>query len=122
MNRVDWMLTILAASTVLGVVILWRRQRDAMVAFNLFDLIMEGGKVSKIAFSYMVVLAVTTWIVIYLTIRDKMTEGIFLAYGGLWVTPLVARMVSNKSDPPTNTSTTTSTVVQQTTEVLEPKL
>ena len=33
----------------------------------------------------------------------------------------VARMVSNKNDPPTNTSTTT-TVVQQTTEVLEPKL
>jgi hypothetical protein len=112
------MLCILAAAVLLVAVSFWRAHRDALVQFNAFDLIMENGRVSRIAVAFMCVLGVTTWAFVYLTIKDKMTEGIFLAYGGMWVVPLVAKVVFNKNDMPGTTSTTT--VTQQTTEVTEP--
>ena len=118
MSRSDVMLVILASVAVIVILLLWRAQRDQMKAFNVFDLIMENGRVSKIAFSYMVVLAVTTWTEVYLTIQGKMTEGLFLAYGAMWVAPLVAKIVFNKTEPPSNTTVTT--VTQQTTEVTPP--
>lgn len=118
MTRSDWMLTILAGLAVVVVLLLWRAHRSALVNFNVFDLIMENGRVSKVAFSYMVVLVVTTWVMIYLAIRDKMTEGIFLGYGAMWVGPLVARIVFDKKELPA--STTVTTLTQQTTAV-DPK-
>lgn len=113
----EWMLAILAGIAIVTVLLLWGAQRDKMTTFNLYDLIMEGGRVSKIAFSYMLVLAVTTWIMFYLTITGKMTEGYFISYGGLWVAPLVARMVSNN---PAKGDTTVTTITQQTTETTPP--
>lgn len=92
---------LLAAGLLAAVLSMWRAHRDALVEFNAFDLLMENGRVSKIAVAYMLVLGVTTWTIVLLTIRDKLTEGYFLAYGGMWVGPLVAKVVFNKSDPPT---------------------
>ncbi len=119
MTRSDLMLAILAAIVFAVVISFWRAQRDSLVNFNLFDLIMENERVSKVAFSYMLVLMVTTWMMIYLTIQKSMTEGYFVGYGGLWVGPLVARIVFDKKEAPA--STTVTTLTQQTTEVLEPK-
>lgn len=107
------MLGVLALATALLVLSFWRAHRDALAQFNAFDLITENGRVSKIALAFMVSFGVTTWAFAYLTIQGKMTEGLFLAYGGLWVAPLVAKVVFNKTDMP---GTSTSTVVVQTTE------
>lgn len=78
----------------------YRMHRDNSVAFNLFDLILEGGKLSKIAVCFMSAFLVTTWVIIYITLAGKLTEGYFIAYGGMWVTALVARVVSVKPTPP----------------------
>jgi hypothetical protein len=67
--------------------------------FNAFDLVMNKGKVDKIAVAFMLVLGVTTWVIIDLQVNGKLTEGYFTMYGGLWVTPLVAKVVFNKSEP-----------------------
>lgn len=66
--------------------------------FNLLDLVMENGRVSRIAFAFMLTLFVTSWITIKLTIDGKMTEQYLFVYGGLWVTPIVSKMFS--TNPP----------------------
>lgn len=113
----DAMLGVLALGAALLVVSFWRAHRSSLAQFNMFDLIVANGRVDKIALAFMVAFGVTTWIVIYLTVRDKMTEGMFLAYGGMWVAPLVAKVVFDKNEIPSTTSTT---LVQQTTEVTKP--
>lgn len=104
--KIDWMLVILALGAALIALSIWRAHRASGVIFNAFDLIMENGKVSKIALAFMLVLAVTTWIVVDLTIKGKLTEGIFTMYGTFWVVPLVAKVVFNKTEMPESGTTT----------------
>lgn len=92
---------LLICAMLLALLSIWRAHRDALSQFNAFDLIMENGKVSKIALAFMMVLGVTTWVIVWLTVRDKLTEGYFTAYGGMWVVPLVAKVVFNKTELPT---------------------
>lgn len=114
----DVMLGVLAFGAALVMVSFWRAHRNALAQFNAFDLITENGKVSKIALAFMVAFGVTTWAFAYLTIQGKMTEGLFLAYGGMWVAPLVVKVVFNKNEMPGTTSS--STLIQQTTETTKP--
>lgn len=80
---------------------LWRAHQRADIDFNLLDLLMEGGRVSKIAVAFMLVLGVSTWVIVSLTVNNRLTEGYFSAYGAMWVAPLVARVVFSKTEPPT---------------------
>jgi len=118
MNTREIMLAVLAAVTLLMVISFWRFHRDTLVQFNALDLIMENGRVSKIAFAFMVAFAVTTWLIVYLAVTGKMSEGYLTSYGAMWVAPLVLKVVFNKNDIPGTTST--STLLQQTTEVTKP--
>lgn len=106
--RPDWMLTILAAGSLLVALSFWRAHRKQGFNFNAFDLIMEGGKVSKTALAFMLVLAVTTWVIVDLQIKGHLTEAYFGAYGVMWVGPLVARVIFGKTDMPSGTTITTS--------------
>lgn len=107
MIRPDLMQIILALAAVLVVLSFWRAHHKKDVDFNVFDLIMENGRVSKIALAFMIVLAVTTWVVVDLQIKGHLTEGYFTTYGAMWVIPLVAKVVFNKSEMPTVTTITT---------------
>lgn len=111
----DWMLAILAVSAVVVLVSFWRAHRNNKIQFNAMDLIMVDGKVDKIALTFMLVFLVTTWIMIDLQIKGRMTEGYMTTYGAMWVLPLVAKVLFNKTDMPGTTTSTTLT--QQTTEV-----
>lgn len=86
----------------LGIVVVFgtvlHAHRSATIPFNLLDLLMEGGKVSKIAVAFMLVLGVSTWVIVHLTIHDKMTEGYLTIYTGAWIVPLVTKVVTNKND------------------------
>lgn len=104
----DWMLTILATGALLVVLSFWRAHRNSMFKFDAFDLIMESGKVSKTALAFMLVLAVTTWVIVDLQIKGRLTEAYFGAYGVMWVGPLVARVIFGKTDMPSGTTITTS--------------
>lgn len=95
------MQTILAVLFILIALSFWHAQRRKDFDFNAFDLIMENGKVSKIGVAFMMVLGVTTWLIIDLQITGKLTEGYLGIYGTMWVTPLVARVVFNKTSPHT---------------------
>ena len=96
----DVMLAVLGIAAILVVISFWRAHRDALAHFNAFDLIMENGRVSKIALAFMVAFAVTTWVIVYLALRDKLTEGYLTSYGVMWVAPLVAKVVFNNLNLP----------------------
>jgi hypothetical protein len=103
----DWMLIILCGAAIFVLLSFWRAHRKPGFDFNAFDLIMEKGKVSKIAFTFMAAFGVTTWILIDLEMKGKMTEGYLTTYGAMWVASLVMRVVFNKTDPEPGTITTT---------------
>lgn len=114
---IDPMLTALCIGVAVIVFSFWRAQKRPDFAFDLFDLVMEGGRVSKIAVAFMLVLVVTTWVIINMAIKGTLTEGIFAIYVGGWVTPLVAKVIFGKTDAP---GTTTVNSITSTTVTKEP--
>lgn len=79
-------------------VIIWgiyKLHRSPNVDFNLFDLLMENGRVSKFAFVMMMAFVLHTWIMIDLQISGKMTEGYLTIYGATWITPIIARLLGS---------------------------
>lgn len=86
------------ALLIVALVVAWsfyRAHRDArMTSFNLFDLIMENGRVSKLACVFLGSFGVTSWLMVRLTLDGKMTEGYLTAYGALWIIPITAKLFS----------------------------
>lgn len=86
-----------AALLIVALVVAWsfyRAHRNKDFVFNVFDLIMENEKVSKVSCLVMGAFVVHTWIMVRLTFDVKMTEGYLTIYGATWVAPLLARMFS----------------------------
>ncbi len=104
-----------AALLIFTLLLVWSficAHRDPNFKLDLFDLVMENGRLSRTAFAFMVTLLVTSWVMIYLTLDGSLTDILFSAYLAAWVAPIVARMFSTPPPPGTvtNTSITTSTV------------
>jgi len=86
-----------AAILIVALVIAWsfyRAHKNANYTFDLFDLVMENGRLSRLACVFMGSFAVSSWIMVRATVDGKMTEGLFLAYGGVWVAPIIAKLFS----------------------------
>lgn len=97
--KIDWMLVILVCVASLIIFSLWRAHISQTAPFDFFDLLTENGRISKIAVAFMTVLGVSTWVIVDLQIKAHLTEGIFGMWLGAWVTPLVAKVVFNKTSP-----------------------
>lgn len=94
-------------------------QKDPNISFNLFDLIMENGRVSRIGFAFIVALLVTSWVLIRVARDGKMTDLLYAAYGAMWVAPIVAKLFSPA--PPAGTTTTVEAGPTKTTvQVVDP--
>jgi len=104
-DRIDWMGAVLGVGLLLIVWSFYRIHQNPAVDLNLFDLLLENGRMSKIAVSYMVAFMFSTWLMAYLVLSGKMTEGYFGLYGTLWVGPLVARVIFNKHEYSTTETT-----------------
>jgi hypothetical protein len=98
--KIDWMLTILASCAVVVVVSFWQAHRRPGFDFNAFDLVTENGKVSNEKFTFMCAFAMTTWLMVDLHLKGKMTEGYLGLYIAAWVGPLVAKVIFKKTDMP----------------------
>jgi hypothetical protein len=83
---------ILALFVVLIAFSIYRLQHNPDNQFDLLDILMENGRVSRTAVAFSTTLLITSWIMVKLAIDQKMTEGFLIAYGGMWVAPILARM------------------------------
>lgn len=104
--NIDPMLTALCVIGAIITIAFWRAQRDPRFQFDLFDLVMQNGRVDKFAMAFMTTFGVTTWTIIHKELSGTLTEGVFGLYGGMWVIPLVAKVVFNQSEMPNSTVVT----------------
>jgi hypothetical protein len=96
-------LTKLAMVVVLVLVILLislalvKRDRSTVSRINLEDLLIgDDSKLSKAAAVMMGAFAMTTWLMVYLALNAKMTEGYLAIYVGAWIAPTVTRLIVAK--------------------------
>lgn len=70
--------------------------------FDLRDLVMEadgdGVKLSPTKTAFMAAFLMTSWVVVDLEIKARLTDTLFGAYLLAWVGPLTAKVIFNKSD------------------------
>jgi len=105
-----------AALLIIALVVAWslyRAQRDETIQFNLLDLLVENGRVSKLACVFMGSFFVTSWVIIRVALDGKMTETLFAAYAAAWIIPVTAKLFSGPS-PTTTSHSTTSTQTSST--------
>lgn len=112
--KIEAMHAVLAIAVLVIGISIWNAHKSQSTIFNAFDLLMENGRVSKIAVAFMLVLLVSTWVIVDQQISAKLSEGMFGLWLTAWVTPLVAKVVFAKTDPPGMTTSTT--IMQETTE------
>lgn len=104
------MIGILAIVVLLIIWTLIRRSRSATSGIDLDDLLLgDDGKVSKAAAVMFGAFGLTTWVIIYLTINDKLSDSYFTAYLAAWVAPTVARIIKGSDAPTSRTSTVVAT-------------
>lgn len=98
----------LLAVIVAGIAIsFYRYQKDPANNFNLLDLLMENGRLSRLAMAFDAAVVVTAWIMLKLVVDGKMTEGYLAIYGGFWVAPILAKMFATNNGSTVSSSTTT---------------
>jgi hypothetical protein len=68
--------------------------------FDITDMVMEGGHVSKTAVFLVCSFILTSWMMVYLTIDGDMNPGYFSIYIGAWIAPIMAKIVKGPSVPP----------------------
>lgn len=89
------MAILLAAAVVYIALVLMKRSRSDSSRLDLEDLLLgDDGKMSKAAAVMMGAFAMTTWLMIFLTLNNKMTEGYLAIYVGAWIAPSVARLIT----------------------------
>ena len=92
----------------------YRAHRDTTVNFSLLDLLMQNGRVDRIACVTMGTWFALVYVFVGTYIDGKMTEGLYTAFGGLCFAPMIAKMFSG--------STSTTVVAQSSsTEITQEK-
>ncbi len=74
--------------------IMFKRSKDPESNIYLDDLLLgEDGKMSKASVVMLGSFLMTTWVIIHLTLTDKLTEGYMTIYAGVWITPVVTKLI-----------------------------
>ncbi|MEY4761266.1 MAG: hypothetical protein RLZZ200_1122 [Pseudomonadota bacterium] len=117
MNVKESMALILAGVVLLIIATLFLRSRSAHSKLSLDDLLLgDDGRLSKAAAVMIGAFGLTTWLMVYLALQGKMTEGYLAIYVASWITPTVAVIIKRPAEVPTSTletSTTSTTKVKE---------
>ncbi len=98
--QLDWMVIVLIGTAGIITFSLYRAHCNPENAINLVDLVLENGHMSRLATAFMVSFALSVWLMVDLQLHGKMTEGYLMAFGGIWISPIIAKLVFNKAEPP----------------------
>lgn len=115
MNETKILMTAALILVIIAIVYaLMKRDRSATSYINLEDLLLgDDGKLSKAAAVMMGSFALTTWLMVYLALGNKMTEGYLAIYVAAWIAPTVTRLIVNKPAETTATIETSTTSVSR---------
>lgn len=97
------MIVVLLVVLLLVVRSLLQRDRDARSAIDLEDLLLGAdGRASKAAAVMFGAFLLTSWVIVYQTLTDKLTDLTFGAYLAAWVAPTVTALITNggRREPP----------------------
>src|ERR1043165_1309303 len=74
--------------------VMFKRDKDPESKISLDDLLIgDDGKLSKAAVVLLGAFLMTTWVIIHLTLTDKLTEGYLTLYAGAWIAPTVTKLI-----------------------------
>ncbi len=74
--------------------VMFKRDKDPDSKINLDDLLLgDDGRLSKAAVVLLGSFLLTTWVIIHLTLTDKLTEAYLGAYMAAWVIPTVTKLI-----------------------------
>lgn len=96
---IDWMVIALVAALIIMTYTLYRAQKDPNRVFDVYDLVMENGRLSRQACVMMGSFVTTSWMMIQLTVNGKLTEGYLGLYSAAWIAPTVTRMIVGGNAP-----------------------
>ena len=89
---------------VVGLLVVWsliRVSRSEKSKINLDDLLLDkDGTTSKSAIVFLGSWAMTTWVIVFLTLTEKLTELYFTAYITAWIVPVVTRFIKPQLELP----------------------
>lgn len=102
MNPTKILMTVALVIVIAAIIfVLIKRDRSSSSQINLEDLLIgDDGKLSKAAAVMLGAFAMTTWLMVYLALGGKMTEGYLAIYVGAWIAPTVARLIVGKPEEP----------------------
>ncbi len=111
-------ITLLEASMWIGgILIAWsmyRAQRNPeFIQFNLFDLLMDSGRLSRIAVVFMGTWIVTSAIMWKLIVDGKMNEGYFTAYCAAWIAPIISKLFTQPASTTVVSQSSTLEITQE---------
>jgi len=73
---------------------LWHRDKDDESRISFDDLLLDpDGRMSKSAVVMFGSFGMTTWLMVFLALSGKMSEGYLTIYGGLWIIPAVTKLI-----------------------------
>lgn len=98
MEPLDWLALALLVTVLYS---LYRAHHNqSMKNFNIFDLVMENGRISKIGCVFLATWLVYTWAVVK-TVSKGSLDGL-MSYGTIFAMPIIAKMWSSPpAKPPT---------------------
>ena len=90
----EYLPDVLAIAVLLVVAISFVVMHRSAAKFNIFDLVMENARVSRLAVIVIAAFVVYSWVILRLTVEGKMTEGYLTMYGVTWIAPTIAKLFS----------------------------
>jgi hypothetical protein len=91
-----------ALALLLALLLVWRALRNRELSsaskLNLDDLLLDPltGKISKAAAVLMGSFALSSWVIVYVTLEGKLTDVLFAAYMAVFATPAVVKIIGDK--------------------------
>ena len=74
----------------------WQKDNTDFKDFNLTDLLMENGKLSKMAVTWMGSFTVMSFGFIHMVVNEKLTDTYAGLYAATWAVPILTKMFAPK--------------------------